>query len=1092
MRYNIEIRTVCQSGVSRAKSGRRGNLTGTRLGVGWLAGLFCLLIGWVGVAQVQGQGGRYPLPGYYAMWGQDSPLQMGEFRAAERAVQNLYRSGYREGNQRWVDSTAYLSLLGEIRYQAGDYLGAMQAFDEALEIYASVIHWPARVSWDAQAVQVNNSAVQVARVSWGTPTRNAVIGRFPSSFPVRFGQDIIVPGDRGNTVIPQERLVPVDVLEIYRAMALVIRRRDQILGTISQVDAPARLMRSQLNEVRAAIPAAIPATMGSILYGIALTGEGEYQRSSDLLRQHLQINGLDHPLTPVALLQIGYNQYLMGQYRAAKATLAEASYSAAYFTQFDVFRESLVLASRAHMAVNRDEPLPELDAAFEWARVRGLRVAQAQFAMAAGENAIENGLLSLATQKLSVAGGLMRTNDMKRGVMAARLNVLEQAVAAINGSVGDLRPLRAALVQYRPATPWAFQIEMLTNPARRRNLTTSTLTTLIERILRDPTQTDWDRDPFECLAYLTGDRSRFMADALAIQFSKNDFQGGLIAAEHLRRVQFYSQLPLGGRLLSIRELLTRSPDELSPELRRRQAELRARFADFKQLLDSAEALTVRLQNAPIQPEGEQQREWEAAVEQWSQLSGAIERQLIQVTVRREAIPLLFPPPVDLERVQNMIPPNSLCLIIVPLGNVNHVLLVSNDRVVHQSALSNVNVGRALRNLAKSWGHTNSSAVLQPQVVSDQTWRRQAHSLLMAMIPLSTPEFWDSFDELVVVPGGLFWYLPFECLAVDDQEDGPLLIDKVAIRYAPSLGLAFSELRPKRLDRVISYPGKIDIRDDDLWVAEGRNALDRVWPATVPVESSKFSTEVIGPLADAMIYWNDIRQSLWPAPWTVADSKRDFHLRLDLDRWIRFPIVGPKLLVVAGGNSAMADGFRGNPDGSELAYYSTLLLASGCQSAVLPRWRCGGHVAYDFQVALAKNVQKFPTAIAMQKTIQEIRQLPLDPQRQTRLRSGRGSVPETADHPFWWAGQMVIDRGAWYRDPADQVPLVGGDNQLQLGGEPPVEEQVDDQLGIDHEEADQQREQGQNEQGGGEQGGGEQGGGEQGGGGGPGGGDPDRK
>lgn len=978
------------------------------------------------------QGGRYPMPGYYALQEPNSSLFAGEFRDAERAAQNLYRGGYREGNQRWVDSTAYLYLMGEARYQAGDYAGAMQAFDEAIEIYSSVINWPVRVSnWQAQPVTVDANAVRVARITWGQPTRVPNIGRFPTSFSVRFGQDIIVPNDKGASRIPQERLLQVDVIEMYRAIALTVRRRDQILGTLSQADAPAKTLRGQLSEARAVVPGELPTAFSSIVYGVSVSGEGDYERSTGILQQYLQINGMDHPLTPVALLQIGWNQYMSGEYRVAKATLLEASYSAAFFNQLDLVRESLVLAGRAHVAVNRDVPLPELDLAFEWARLQGMRVAQAQFAMVAAENAIENGQNPDAAKFLETANALMRTSDLKRSELALRLNVLETAFAIIEGRADNLQALRAALVAYRPATPWAFQIGMLVDPARRRTLTTTTLTNLIQRVLRDPTQQDWDRDPFECLAYLTGDRSMFLADALTIQLNKRAFDEALIASENLRRVQFLSRLPLGGRLMSFRQLLTRNADELTPELRRKQTELHARFTNLKAALDRAQTTLIALQTKPVSPPEAELKAWETEVETLSTICAQIESHLVHVSVRRDAIPLLFPPPIDLERVQTLIPDKTICWVVVFHDNIYHSFLVTKDRVVHQSALNQTNVAKAIRGLAKSWGHTSPSAVVALQVVLDQSWKKSSHELLKAMIPNSKPEFWSTFDEVVVVPAGMLWYLPFETFALGEAPDSELLIDKAAVRYAPSLNLAFSEQRPKNLQRAVLYPGKIDIRDEADWAANSTTALRQAWPQLTTIEAGRVSTQSVGNLVHAMIYLNEIRQPLWPAPWTAAENKKDGYLQLDLERWLGYPNVGPEFLYVAGGNSAIVDGIKGNFVGEELEYYTTLLMAAGCQSMVLPRWRSGGHVPYDLPAALLKRMPASTTAVAMREAIQEIRKAPLDLTKQTRLRSSRGEAPTNADHPFWWAGQMVVDRGSWYREP-DEPPA----GLLQLGGNPP--------------------------------------------------------
>ncbi len=226
-----------------------------------------------------------------------------------------------------------------------------------------------------------------------------------------------------------------------------------------------------------------------------------------------------------------------------------------------------------------------------------------------------------------------------------------------------------------------------------------------------------------------------------------------------------------------------------------------------------------------------------------------------------------------------------------------------------------------------------------------------------------------------------------------------------------------------------------MRDEDQWAANSTTALRAAWPQLTTVEGGQVPTQAVSTLVNAIIYLNEIKQPLWPAPWTVPPNKRDNYLQLDLERWIGYPNVGSEFLYFAGGNSAIVDGIKGNLVGEELEYYSTLLMAAGCQSMVLPRWRPGGHVPYDLPVAVLKRMTDATTAVAMREAILEIRQAPLDPTRQTRLRSSRGDAPATADHPFWWAGQMVIDRGSWYREP-DDAPA-GQDGALQLGGNPPA-------------------------------------------------------
>lgn len=984
---------------------------------------------------VWGQSGNYPANGYYGLLGENSVYHSGDLRDAERLAEILFRGAYREGNVRWIDSMAYLSLLGEIRYQGGDYPGALQALDEAAAIYGNMIQWPARVSWDAQPVQLNNNAATVARITWGAPTRQTQLGRFPTGFPVRFGQNIVVPGDQGNTVIPQERLVTVDTIEMYRAMALAIHRRDDILGTLSQVDPTSRQLRAQLNDARGISPSPIPVTMGSILYGISVAGESDYKKSNEILTANLQINGLDHPLTPVALFQIGYNQWMAGDFKAAKVTLGEASFSAAYFEQFDVFRESLMLAAKAHTAVNRDQPFPELALAAEWARTRGLRMAQFQFALASAENEIENGQIAVAAVQLEAAAKLVRTTDLKRSVHAARLVLLERVIGMISGQGYDLAAFRRDLQAYRQLTPWNYRVQLLASPNNRKILTVATMASLAKEILRDPTQQDWDRDPFETLAFLTGDRSQFVAEALDAQMKKRDFDDALVTSERMRRSTFFAQLPLGGRLMSIRYLLTSPEADLSPDLRRRQAEMRSRFPDLNQLLIDEATLGAALRRTPIQPTGEAElKAWNDAVVKWQAINDQIERNLLNVAIKRESIPLLFPPEVDLERVQKLMPEKTIGLVTIQNGNVYHVFLVTRDKIAFQASLNATSVTKAIRSLIKQWGHTNENAVLQTQVVQDQTWKKLAHQTLRALVPKTTPEFWDNFDEIVVIPDGLFWYLPFEALALEEAETSELLIDKVKVRYAPSLGLGFNEQRPRRLDRAVVYPGKIDLRDEPSWDQSSRTEIEKVWPGMKVIETSEVATSLVGPLVEGLFYFSEIRDPIWPSPAVGSVPKQELYRTLDLNQWPLLPNGGPDLLVVDGANSAIAGGLKGNFDGSELAYYSTLLMVSGCQSSVISRWRTGGHVPYDFGVKLIEELRtERQTAAALRNTMREIRGIDLDPKRQTRLRSGNNEMPIKAEHPFWWAGHMVIDRGVWYRDPVDPLQAEAPEGLLQPGG-----------------------------------------------------------
>ena len=56
--------------------------------------------------------------------------------------------------------------------------------------------------------------------------------------------------------------------------------------------------------------------------------------------------------------------------------------------------------------------------------------------------------------------------------------------------------------------------------------------------------------------------------------------------------------------------------------------------------------------------------------------------------------------------------------------------------------------------------------------------------------------WESFDELIVVPDGLLWYLPFDVLQVGEKV-GENLCDRISIRYAPTVSTIVPDQRKVR-------------------------------------------------------------------------------------------------------------------------------------------------------------------------------------------------------------------------------------------------------------------------------------------------------
>ena len=105
-------------------------------------------------------------------------------------------------------------------------------------------------------------------------------------------------------------------------------------------------------------------------------------------------------------------------------------------------------------------------------------------------------------------------------------------------------------------------------------------------------------------------------------------------------------------------------------------------------------------------------------------------------------------------------------------------------------------------------------------------RLPAGRLLGQLTNDTKPEDWAKYQELVIVPDGVLWYLPFEALPVpvDGGATSPLL-SQIPIRYAPTLSLAAPDERGMRpVARTAVVAGKLLPRDDDALAKAGVDAI----------------------------------------------------------------------------------------------------------------------------------------------------------------------------------------------------------------------------------------------------------------------------
>ena len=97
----------------------------------------------------------------------------------------------------------------------------------------------------------------------------------------------------------------LNVIEIVRASALAIRRRNELLGPLGAEDVISRELVTALSR-GSTIPNHWSKAWADLLLGLAQVGIGEPAQAEKYLRRALLVRGqFDHPLTCVAMLELG-------------------------------------------------------------------------------------------------------------------------------------------------------------------------------------------------------------------------------------------------------------------------------------------------------------------------------------------------------------------------------------------------------------------------------------------------------------------------------------------------------------------------------------------------------------------------------------------------------------------------------------------------------------------------------------------------------------------------------------------------------------------------------------------------------------------
>jgi len=937
-------------------------------------------------------------PDYYA----------GNFADAVKLFERAGRSAIKGVNGRWIDSICYHTMIGEAYYHMGNNAKALDHHRLSLQQYLQYPNWMVRVEWNPLRPAGQNFVIP-----WGKPQRVFQVGHYSNRMSITLGDVQVIPGS--NTGFSNLRRIPVDVPEVVRCMAVSIRRYRELSGPNTRHDPLMNAVVTELSR-RSVPPNTWAESLIDVLLGLAHRAVGKDGDAQALLKRGLVAEGrYDHPLTALALLELGHIALWDAKFTEARDLFLEASYAGYAFEMGgpDVVEEAMYYGFVANHLANRKQPFAPLEAVAAFAGRKKLYHLQVSAATAMAEDLALLGRTSEATAMLATAGGQLSKRDMQNGRMGCRYKYVQAIVAYQSGNIteGDAALAKAIEFQRNGASTWLFHIALADSLYTSGKLSPRSAEQLFEIVLRDPGRGDWLVFPLESLTTQMTPQPLVYEHWFEVCYGRNDIDAALEVADRIRRHRFYSTLGLGGRLLGLRWMME-DPHNLSQEAALARRDILLEYPAYEKLTEQAQQLRAALRATPLvqDPENGLKQQQEQLL-QLGQVGMLQEALLRQIAIRREYAPMIFPVQRTAKEIQKAMPASQSLLVFYASSRHLYAFLLGHDRAKYATwtIASPALVTKHLKDLLREMGNFDGNRTVPVSEFSKEDWKSTAAKLYDLLIPgkVQLPE---NMEELVIVPDGPLWYVPFEALQIPVNNNRVPLISKARVRYAVTASLAVPDERARRPSGNLAVVlGRMYPSDpDDVAVTEFE-ALSRVvkgavaLPKTLPAPSA-----VYGTLFDRLLVWQDFPpDTTGPYGWSPAlDSGRG----ATLNDWLALPWGGPDEVLLPTFHTPAESALKSGGTGQEIFLAAFGLMATGSRTILLSRWRTGGQTSYDLMREFVSELPNTTAAAAWQRAVFLTMDADVQVEREPRLSSTTRDTTPKADHPFFWAGYVLIDTG----------------------------------------------------------------------------------
>jgi tetratricopeptide (TPR) repeat protein len=999
-----------------------------------LGGLLALLALAVGSpASVQAQFGAtktVPSPAHFQAIG---GLNAGQINDAGELFQRAYRSAIKSPTTHWIDSIAYHTMMGECHYQMGNLAEALEQYNAALELYNRFPNWMLDVSWPPAGIRQENLG-KIRQVPWGPRRRATPIGAFPETVSIQQGRI------DNNAVVQQGGLIqqavqyPIIPQEIVRCTALALRRRMELLGPAGPLD---RLNRDTMNQLIGPVAPQGHWTESwrQLLLGLSYMTAGNTAQAQAALQRSLLADGqFDHPLTAVGLFELGRLEMQAGQFDKALEFFHEASCLAYQFDDYGLIEECMRSGALAHMLANKPGVYAPLVRCLDWAgrNTREVRALAVSVGTQLAESQINVGDLNSAAANLENAQRNMARSDLAMGRVGAALSFVS---ATFNYRKGDVRAgdadFAAALAYQQgrspkhtnarlarrngPASLWLFHIQLADSKFRSGDLSSPRDALLLyQMVLREPTAADWRSSPLESMTVLMTPHAASIENWFETAMTRKEYPAALEISDLARRHRFFNTLTRGGRLVALRWVLEAPDVALSQDARLQRQALLAAFPAYQQLATQAKQLRDQLKALPSLPtDRDQVAGQEKLFEQLAAVHLNQELILRQMSVARLPCEMSFPPRRRVEEIQASLGPNKAMLAFYQTQQRMYGFYVNGSDLVVWDVGPPQAVSDRARGMLREMGHIEGNRALALNQLERDEWKKPATELMAAMTPPGRTLL--PVEELIIVPDGAMWYVPFEALPAPRIENSPPLITQTRIRLAPTTGLAVPDgRRPNPLPKTLVTAGQLYTKEPDGQTARAATRLADELPGATSSAVQQISgpTWLFTTLFDRIVTLHDLSTREAPyafnpiAPVTSRGSSDS------LNQWMTLPLAAPDQVILPGFHTAAEDAMDRSSaaDGNEMFLNVMAMMASGTRTMLVSRWRIGGQSALDFVTEFTRELDHTSPADAYQRAVFLAMEAELQGANEGRIQSGNGGEMIPGGHPFFWSSFALIDSG----------------------------------------------------------------------------------